>query len=443
MSNGPEPLSPSACVVGAEKGFHEIVAAAEIAPLLAGAVRAGAAAAAVTGLDGSVLWDAGVGAGAGGTIPGPSATRPLFLEGEHVGNVVVFGGGTGRPDPAVLADLLAEAVTVIATNTLKRVLTAETHAEVVSASYEELLETNRKLAASEQRYRELAETLERKVRERTEELSRAYARLLQREKMASIGRLAAGVAHEINNPMSFIAGNVGALGRYASRFGEMLDLLRRVLEQEAIGPGDREAVRTKWRELRIDFLLSDVEDLVRQTRDGAARVTKIISDLRGFSHIDDGAEAVVDLNEEIDRTLRVLAREIPPGTEIRRDFAPLPGFRCNPALLCQVFLNVLLNAFQARREGLVLAIRTFCEGGAIRAAFADNGPGIPEEIRGRIFEPFFTTKEVGAGTGMGLTVAYDIVTGYGGTIEADSPPGGGAVFRLTLPLPRVDHVEVR
>jgi two-component system, NtrC family, sensor kinase len=442
MSSGSGGRSPSACVVGAERRFHEIVTAAEIVPLLAAAVRAGAAEAAVTDPNGAVLWDDGVRPLAGGPPPGPAATRPLSLEGEHVGNVVVRGKGSERPDPAVLADLLAEAVTVVATNTLKRMLTAETHAEVVNASYEELLETNRKLAASEQRYRELAENLERKVRKRTEELSRAYARLLQREKMASIGRLAAGVAHEINNPMSFVASNVGALGRYASRFGEMLGLLRRVLEREAIDPGDREAVRAKWRELRIDFLLSDVEELVRQTLEGAARVTKIVSDLKGFSHIDDGAEAVVDVNEEIDRTLRVLAREIPPGTEIRRDFASLPGFRCNPALLCQVFLNILLNAFQARREGLVLAIRTDGEEGTIRVAFADNGPGIPEEIRGRIFEPFFTTKEVGAGTGMGLTVAYDIVTGFGGTIEADSPPGGGAAFRLTLPPPRVDHVEV-
>ncbi|HEX8960201.1 MAG TPA: HAMP domain-containing sensor histidine kinase, partial [Geobacteraceae bacterium] len=155
------------------------------------------------------------------------------------------------------------------------------------------------------------------------------------------------------------------------------------------------------------------------------------------------AEAMADLNAEVDRTLSVLDHEIPEDAEIVKDYHPLPRVCCNPALICQVFFNIIQNALQARKSGLRLTISTRRDSSGIRISFADNGPGIPDGIRNRLFEPFFTTREVGAGTGMGLAVAYDVVTRYGGTIEAESLAGGGALFTITLPLQRTEHVKVQ
>ncbi|MGA8752599.1 sensor histidine kinase, partial [Candidatus Deferrimicrobium sp.] len=335
-------------------------------------------------------------------------------------------------------------LTAMAHNNLKRMLTTETHTEVVNRSYEELLETNRNLSASEQRYRELAETLEIKVRERTEELSHAMAQLVQQEKMASVGQLAAGVAHEINNPLSFVTSNLRTLKKYTDRFLDIIARYQRVFEGGGVAQQDRDDLRKHRESLRLDAISADAEDLLRQTLEGTERVRKIVSDLKGFSHVDEEGEAPADLNREIDRTLSVMTHEIPAGAEIVREFSPLPVIPCRPGAFNQLFLGVLRNAFQARREGLRLTIRTGVPGGdRIRIAFADNGPGVPADLRTRIFEPFFTTRDVGKGKGLGLTVAYDLVTAHGGTIEVEDTPGGGATFVLQLPIRRGSHDPIR
>ncbi len=208
------------------------------------------------------------------------------------------------------------------------------------------------------------------------------------------------------------------------------------LEDSRVPESVRKSSRQKWEELKLDFISSDIEDLIKQSLEGTERVKKIVSDLKGFSHIDEGTEAVVDINTEIDRTLNVLTHEIPEGAEIIKDYHPLPGFKCNPALVCQVFLNIILNAIQARKLTLKLFISTGYNNSRIAVRFSDNGRGIPEEIRSRIFEPFYTTKDVGKGTGMGLTAAYETITGYGGTIEVESRPEEGATFTITLPVKR-------
>jgi len=173
--------------------------------------------------------------------------------------------------------------------------------------------------------------------------------------------------------------------------------------------------------------------LVEQSIEGATRVKKIVADLKGFAHTDDSGTAAVDLNEEIERALRVLAHYVPPGTTITKEYGQLSSFICNPALFCQVFLNIIRNALQARSEGLELLIRTETTAEGTLLTFSDNGPGIPEELAARIFEPFFTTREIGDGTGLGLTVAYDIVKGAGGTIEVTRPEAGGTMFSIVLP----------
>ncbi|MEK7332610.1 MAG: ATP-binding protein, partial [Nitrospirota bacterium] len=335
-----------------------------------------------------------------------------------------------------LSGLLIDTIHMILHTNLKRMLTTETHTTVVNKSYEELLEINRKLSISESRYRELAENLEKKVQERTEELRRAHAGMLQQEKMAAIGQLAAGVAHEINNPLGFISSNINTFSKYVARLKDMVAFYNASLEDSRVPESVRKSSRQKWEELKLDFISSDIEDLIKQSLEGTERVKKIVSDLKGFSHIDEGTEAVVDINTEIDRTLNVLTHEIPEGAEIIKDYHPLPGFKCNPALVCQVFLNIILNAIQARKLTLKLFISTGYNNSRIAVRFSDNGRGIPEEIRSRIFEPFYTTKDVGKGTGMGLTAAYETITGYGGTIEVESRPEEGATFTITLPVKR-------
>jgi signal transduction histidine kinase len=333
------------------------------------------------------------------------------------------------------AQVVSGALKTILTANLKRMLTTEIHTRVVNQSYAELLETNRQLALSEKKYRELAENLEALVQERTAALKRTYAKLVQQEKMASIGQLAAGIAHEINNPLGFILSNLQTLQKYTGRFAEMLRFFRAQVEKGAAAVL-RPAAAEKWRSLKLDLLLADLPELFEQSIGGADRVRRIVADLRGFSHVDDAEETAVDINAEIDRTLSVLAHEIPPDTRIVREYGPLPAIAGRPALLCQAFLNIVRNALQARAEGLVLSIRSEFTDGSARLIFADNGPGIARDLQSRIFDPFFTTRETGQGLGLGLTVVYDVVTGCGGTIEVESAPGRGASFILQLPAGR-------
>ena len=419
-------------IVGEEKRLQDLVGKAEVMPLLASAVEAGAAGAALRDSDGRPLWSCGCGEPADYCL----ASFPVFVEGETVGSLTITGAGESKELIAGFARLLGAAVNTVVANNLKRMLTAEIHTSVVTRSYEELLDANRKLTASEARYRELSENLEKLVEERTGELERAHARLLQQEKMVSIGQLAAGVAHEINNPLGFIMSNLGTLKKYTDRFLVMLDHYRCLMESGAPLDAVSRQADEKWRELRLQAVCSDVDGLLTQSLEGAERVRKIIADLKAFSHVDDAAGAVVDLNGEIDRTLNVLQHELPPGTVVERQYGALPSYSCNGALLCQVFFNILQNALQARSEGLRLQLGTGFDGTAIRIRIGDNGPGIPAELRKRIFEPFFTTKEVGTGTGMGLAVAYDIVAGFGGSIVLEDPADSGATFSITLPLKR-------
>jgi signal transduction histidine kinase len=419
-------------VVGQEKRLAEIIAEMDIMPLVRGVVQAGAEAVLITDEKDNTLWSCGV-----STIEDSvGISLPLYLEGEVVGVLYVKGASEQEGQLRRLAQLLLEALRIIIVNNLKMMLTSEAHTTVISQAYDELLEINLKLSASERKYRELAENLEIKVAERTEELKRAHSRLLQQEKMASIGQLAAGVAHEINNPLGFISSNLQTMGKYVARFIAMLDFFRAAISDTDDRVELVESAKKKWQELKIDIVQSDALDLVNQSLEGVERVKKIVSNLKGFSHVEDVEQIPSDLNSEIDKTLSVLSHEISEGTEIIRNYEPLPDFVCNPALLCQVFLNLILNVLQLHKKDLRLVISTGYDGRNIRLTFADNGPGIPENIRNRIFEPFYTTKDVGSGTGMGLTVAYDIVTGYGGAIDLNCPEDGGSTFVISLPLIR-------
>ena len=407
-------------VVGQEKRLIDILSAADVTPLLEAAVMAGMHSAAITDAEGTLIWRSGL------EIPGPEERFPLHLEGEVIG-FLTLDSATFKQE---VAHLIRTAVQALLTSNLKRMLTSEAHSCVVNRTYNELLDINRQLGASERRYRELAEQLEQKVQERTAELERAYTKLMQQEKMVSLGQLAAGVAHEINNPMGFITSNLGTLKSYLSRCFELLHQVSLIMNRDDIPAPLRDEITRQWRGLKLDLIMADAPQLIEESLSGASRITAIVSDLRGISHIDDASPTPVDLNNELDMLLNLLSHETTNRVRVVKDFQPLRRLTCKPALLAQAFLNIIMNSLASRREGLEIIISTCQSTDEVCVCIQDNGPGIPDAIVNRVFEPFFTTREVGQGMGLGLTIAYDIITAHQGTIEIQGHPGTTVTVRL-------------
>jgi signal transduction histidine kinase len=411
-------------VIGEDKNLAQLLDASEALMLLDGALRAGACGAEITDSAGVLL--------AGRGVESPHTVRRIIsVEGEPSGTVAVSALAPGSTVEGI-ADMLHAALQTLINGAMKRMLTSEAHTTVVNQSYDELLETNRRLGVSEQQFRELAATLEIKVRERTEELNRAYAVMLQKEKLAAIGGLAAGMAHEINNPIGFVTSNLHTLAKYAAKLKEMLEFYRLTCEP-AIPEQLAKQVENRWRELKISFVFTDIDGLVKQSLDGAERVQKLVADMKGFSHVDEAGPTSTDINLELEQTLSVLQHETRQGTIINRNFGPVPKVFLNPSLISQAFLQIIQNALQLKTPNLTIELKTWQQGDTVLVHIADNGPGIPSDIRDRIFEPFFTTKDVGQGTGMGLTVADQAIQACGGTIAIACPPDGGTVFTVSIP----------
>ena len=272
------------------------------------------------------------------------------------------------------------------------------------------------------------------LREAHEALKRTQQQLLHSEKMASLGRLVAGVAHELNNPISFVLGNVHALQRYTQRLQQYLG---------AVHDGaDAQAQAALRRSLRIDALLADLPSLMEGTLEGAQRTADIVNGLKRFSAVDREERSDVDLNAVVERAIHWVKKGTAPAFEVH--FTPLPGgctVSGSAGQLLQVMMNLLQNAYDAAAgsrdvppgHAPALAIETRREGNRLRLAFRDNGPGIAPEHLSRLFDPFFTTKPVGKGTGLGLSISYGIVERHGGTLRAANRPGGGAEFIVELP----------
>jgi len=418
-------------VVGEEKRLAEIISPAEIEPLLRSLIKAGPVWAAVLDEDGLPICRHGDGHQSD-TLQ--EIRQSLLVEGEPRGTLIVASNPSQFQAAEPLALLARDALQLTVNNNLKRMLTTEIHTSVVQESYEQLVGINRNLAESERRYRELALSLEQKVEERTNELQKAYGKILQQEKLAAVGGLAAGMAHEINNPNGFILSNLTTFKKYLGRMSEMLGLYRLLASKDISSEQLKLMTEARWRELKLDFVLEDAQDLLSQSQQGAERIGKIVADLKSFSHVDETSGVAADLNLELKRTLSVMNLNMAPGTVIVQDLQPLPLFACNPGLLSQAFLNIIQNALQSNDKGLEVRISSKCEDGEIIIAVADNGRGIPADNLTRVFEPFFTTRDVGSGTGMGLTVARDIVHGVGGNMEIDSSAGLGTTVTIRLPL---------
>jgi signal transduction histidine kinase len=292
----------------------------------------------------------------------------------------------------------------------------------------------------------LNESLEQRVEERTHELNerndeiqQAYndlktvqAQLLQQDKMASIGQLAAGVAHEINNPMGFIISNLGSLGRYVEKLVAYLDANEKYFADCEAAAG--EFLLQERKKHKIDHIRKDLPSLIAESLEGAERVRKIVQDLKSFSRSDGEEFAYTDINEGLESTLSIAWNELKYKTTVTKEYGQLPLVWCNMGQLNQVFLNILVNAAHAIEEQGEIRIATLDEEGAVRIAISDTGGGILPENLKRIFDPFFTTKEVGKGTGLGLAIAYDIIVNkHGGRIEVNSEIGKGTTFSISLP----------
>ncbi|MFZ5761461.1 MAG: ATP-binding protein [Thermodesulfobacteriota bacterium] len=280
----------------------------------------------------------------------------------------------------------------------------------------------------------------RELAQAYDELKGSQAKLLQQEKMASIGQLAAGVAHEINNPMGFVTSNLGSLGKYLARLEEFLARQSEVVARCAASAESGELAELR-KALKVDFILHDASSLIRESLDGAARVRTIVQNLKSFSRVDQAQECSADINRCLEDTINIVWNELKYKCEVKKEYGDLPPTYCFPQQLNQVFMNLLVNAAQAIAERGTITIRTWQEGDEIRVAVGDSGCGIPPENLNRLFEPFFTTKEVGKGTGLGLSITYDIVKKHGGRIEVASEPGKGATFTVCLPIRGEAHGE--
>jgi len=285
-----------------------------------------------------------------------------------------------------------------------------------------------------------------KVLTTNNELKQMQSQIIQSEKLASIGQLAAGVAHEMNTPVGFVASNFEALESYVEKIKELLGMYGEIANdieaaQEADLIGKAKVIGERRAAMNIDFILEDIQGIFDDSREGLARVTDIVQNLRDFSRIDQpGSLDQYDLNRGLEATLAVAKNELKYNVDIKTEFSKVPATCCNSGQINQVLLNILINAAQAirsqeREDRGSLILRTYATDTEIVCEISDDGPGISADHQAKIFDPFFTTKPVGEGTGLGLSVSYDIIVRkHKGKLLVESEVGKGTKFTIKLPI---------
>jgi len=325
-----------------------------------------------------------------------------------------------------------ELVLIVTATPLGNGLVIETYRDVTADAR---IQSKYKVLLDKERHQK--ETLEQLVQARTEELRRAnedlkrtQSQLIHQEKMSSLGRLVAGIAHELNNPINFVYGNVDFLARYVRDLLALCD----IYDRSDLPEETRLRAEAHKNAIEYDFLRRDLEKLIRSIRAGAERTASIVRDLKSFSHAGTGDFQPTDIVAGLETTLNLIHPLLKNRITVHRDYEELPKVDCQAAHLNQVFMNILTNAAQAIQGEGEIWITARHVGERVRISVRDSGPGIPPEVLPKIFEPFFTTKDVGVGTGLGLAISLGIVKAHGGTIEVESTPGCGATFTVELPV---------
>lgn len=285
----------------------------------------------------------------------------------------------------------------------------------------ELIEANKKLQDEYEKLHLLNQKLES-----------AQGQLLQSEKMAAIGQLAAGVAHEINNPVGFVNANLGTLKSYVESLLSLINTFEQVSDE--LPASVQKRLNDMKIAIELDYVRQDILDLLAESADGLDRVKQIVQDLKDFARAGESVWQDSDLHRGLDSTLNVVWNELKYKAKVHKEYGVLPLVRCVPAQINQVFMNILVNAAHAIENMGDITLKTGVEGENVWISISDNGRGMPEAVCKRIFEPFFTTKPVGQGTGLGLSLAYSIVQKHKGQIEVESTEGVGTTFTIYLPI---------
>ncbi len=331
----------------------------------------------------------------------------------------------------------------------------------VTESINAVYDADKELVALRGFVRDVSDTVRRRkeleatnaeLKEANLRIQKTQSQLIQQEKLASIGNLAAGIAHELNNPLGFVSSNFMTLQKYMNLFIEYINIWSQI-NRESLSPDQKRAIADQaaafYRDRQMDFILKDLGDLFSESEDGLRRMNSIVENMRSFSRIDhSGSAALYDINQGIENTLIVARNEIKYVADVRKELAPIESFMCRGDQINQVLLNIVVNAAQAikeqaRQDRGTIIIRSRQEQDDIVCEIQDDGPGIPPEIQNKIFDPFFTTKPVGKGTGLGLNISYDIVVNkHKGLLSVDSEPGKGSLFTIRIPRKPAEKEEM-
>ena len=295
----------------------------------------------------------------------------------------------------------------------------------------------------------LAEAEKKKAKELfviNQELKNTQAQLFQSEKLASIGQLSAGIAHEINNPLGFITNNIVILEEYIESYLQILQAmegLKKTIEDKDLDKAGKKVqeINVLEEKLNLDFITGDIENLIRQSKSGAERIKKIVQDLRTFARKDEGQMELNNVEEILDGVINIVWNEIKYTAELKKEYGGVPLVKCNAQKLGQVFINLLVNAAQSIKEKGEITVKTYSDEKHVCIEISDTGCGIPKENISKIFDQFFTTKEVGKGTGLGLSIGYNIIKQHKGEMDVLSEINKGTKFTVKLPYLRSKSEE--
>jgi len=366
---------------------------------------------------------------------------PIMRDGHFAGAFELYHDVTGQTAqlnsltvqsslvPAVVAALFV----LMVMKTLHNLKVSMNEQRQAEADLTEALDAAWQLTESLEEKNNELQIINRVVEQAHVELQAAQSQMLHREKMATLGRLSAGVAHEIINPVSYISSNLKTLGKYNDCFMEYFAAEVELLNdaQPAVLVTKLEAERSR---LKLRTMITDVPTLIAETMEAAERVKAIAQNMKTFSRVDKITLKPSDINECLESSIKIVWSEISHKAELLRDFGELPPVTCAPLEIHQVFVNLLVNAAQALEKRGEIKLRSWSEGDQVMVSITDNGCGLPPAAQEKIFEPFYTIKEDGMGAGLGMSLCHEIIMKHGGGIKVDSIPGQGTTFLVRLPV---------